>query len=381
MHIRFKARSSRWFLLFVVLFITVGWAGAQDRNKPLFKQDLQSLGYKFKYGNEQLVNSTDLAFLSEDLLLVSVRELTREELHYTVLPSGVAMYDNPSGASTSPTSLSTLFLFNVTDTKAMRSAKLPVRKIDRSIWPGTTGNFLMLSGYGLQRCSSDFVCTKPHPTDGPLYVSPTGNTSVVGGSQFTEQQLVDSESLATVKSFPPRQPKIIPGNVGFVLEDQKAVIRMPGSQDVDPGLVGSHTFPETRFVTTNTVIGVKMHSIAEGTAAVVNVDGTMLYEIPVKDAWRGHTHFIPCASGSRFAITELYYTRVNSMVNFFDIGDTRAYNRARIRVFDVASGKQVFELSWDPRGYRGENILPALSPSGRRLALIRKGELRIFQIP
>lgn len=358
-----------------------GRGTTQDRKEPLFRQDLQALGYKFKYGNEQLVNSTDLAFLSEDLLLVSIRELTREELHYTVLPSGVAMYDNPSGASTSPMSLSTLFLFNVADKKAMRSAKLPVRKVDRAIWPGKIGSFLMLSSFGLQRCTTDFVCTEPRSTDGPLYVSPKGTRAVIGGSQFTEQHMVDTESLAIVESFPARAPKVIPGDVGYLLEESKTVVRMPGQQDVNLGVVGSYTFPETRFLNDDKVIGIKIRRTAEGTAAVGNADGTMLYEIPVKDGWRGHTHLIACSCGSRFAVTELYYTRLNSLVNFFDIWDTRGYNRARIRAFDAASGSQLFELSWDPREYRGESILPAFSPSGRRLALVRKGQLQAYEIP
>lgn len=359
----------------------VGRGTAQDRKEPLFRQDLQFLGYKFKYGNEQLVNSTDLAFLSEDLLLVSVRELTREELHYKVLPSGVALYDNPSGASTSPNSLSTVSLFSVANKKMTRSARFPIRKIDHAVWPGTIGSFLMLSSYGLQRCTIDFVCTEPRSTDGPLYVSPKGTRAAIGGSQFTEQHLVDTESLAIVESFPPRSPKVTPGDVGYLLEESKTVVRMPGQQDVNLGLVGSSTFPETRFLNDDKVIGIKMHSVADGTAAGVGVDGTVLYQIPVKDAWRGHTHLIACSCGSRFAVTELYYTRLNSLVNFFDIGDTRGYNRARIRAFDVASGRQLFELSWDPREYRGENILPAFSPSGRRLALVRKGQLQVYEIP
>jgi hypothetical protein len=105
------------------------------------------------------------------------------------------------------------------------------------------------------------------------------------------------------------------------------------------------------------------------------------YQIDVKEAWRGNTQFFTSASGLRFGIAELYRTGLNNIVNFFDIADSRPYNRTRVRIFDVGSGKQVFESQWDPQCCRGEEILPALSPDGHRLALIRKGELQIYGIP
>jgi hypothetical protein len=215
-----------------------------------------------------------------------------------------------------------------------------------------------------------------------VYVSPKGTRAVLGGFQFTEQQLVDADSLSVLETFKARGPKIIPGDVGWLEEGgQHTLLRMPGKKEVALSFASSTVFPENRFLDQGIVIGVKMLNVGEGKATAVKLDGTVLYQIEVKDAWRGYTHFVPSASGVRFCVTELYYTRLNSMVNFFDIADSRAYNRARMRVFEVAAGKQVFELKWHPRGYRGEDILPALSPSGHRLALVRKGKLQVYEVP
>jgi hypothetical protein len=371
----------RWIKLLLVTLATVRAASAQSGHELLFRQDLQSLGYSFKYGNDRVINFSDLAFLSEDMLLVSVRERTSEELHYRVLPSGGAMYDNPSGASTPPTQLSTLQIFDVRQRQLIRSAQLPVQKRDGAVWPGPIGSFLMLSSYGLQRCSADFECTAPLPTDGPLYVSPRGTRAVIGGFQFTQQQLVDTASFRVIETFRPKEPKITPGDTGLLLEESAGQVRMPGQPDIEPGFTTSSVFPKNRFLDDDKVIGITMKSLAQGTATAIRVDGTVLYQIAVNDAWRGHADFVPCISGSRFVVMEVYYTRWNSIVNFFDIGDTREYNRLRIRVFDVATGKKVFKLEWDPRGYWGERILPALSPSGHRLAVVRRGELQVYEIP
>ena len=72
---------------------------------------------------------------------------------------------------------------------------------------------------------------------------------------------------------------------------------------------------------------------------------------------------------------------VNPIANFFDIATTCDHDRAQVRVFEVATGKKVFDLKWDPRHYNGADIKPALSPSGRRVALVRLGKLLVYQIP
>jgi hypothetical protein len=256
--------------------------------------------------------------------------------------------------------------------------------MDGAVQATANGHFLMLSSYGLHLCSAELSELKfgtPRRTDGPVRVSPQGNRAIVGGFQFTEQRLIDAGSLSDLETFKPRTPEVVPGDAGLLLvRDQHTLVRMPSGKDLDLGLAEG-VFPTSRFLDRDKVVGIRMLSISTGKATVLKVDGTVLYQIDVEEAWRRQTHFIPCASGLRFAVVELYFTRLNSLINFFDIGDTRAYNRVRVRVFDVATGKQRLELQWDPRGYRGEDILPALSPSGHRLAIVHKGRVQVYEIP
>lgn len=372
-------------LVWLAVVVSTPLSGLAQKAQPVFEADLASYGYRFQYTkNDHFQNFTDVAFLSDDLVLVSVKELSLDELHPQLLPSGTVMYENPMGASTAPTSLSTLLLFSLAQKKLVGSQKLPVRKTNGAVQAVANGKFLMLSSHGLHLCTADLTelrCGPPRPTDGPVYVSPRGTKAVIGGFQFTEQQLLDVGSLTVLEAFRPRAPKIIPGDEGWLEEDREVVVRIPGQKDLALDLASSHTFPQTRFLDQDKVVGVKMLSIGKGKATVVKVDGTVLYQIDVEEAWRGHASFVGCTSGLRFSIWELYYTRLNRTLNFFDIGDHRAYNRERVRVFETATGKQILELDWDPREYRGEDILPALSASGRRLAVVKKGRLQVYEVP
>jgi hypothetical protein len=65
-----------------------------------------------------------------------------------------------------------------------------------------------------------------------------------------------------------------------------------------------------------------------------------------------------------------------------DFGDENgAYNLARVRVFDVASGRELFDLKWNPGHNLSFEAKPALSPDGHRIAVVMKGQLRVYEIP
>jgi hypothetical protein len=118
--------------------------------------------------------------------------------------------------------------------------------------------------------------------------------------------------------------------------------------------------------------------LQESAAVVMTLDRTPVYQIPVRDVYR-ETSFVPCASGSRFLINEFAYTRLNSIVNFWDGKASRPRNLKRVRLFDVPSGKTLFERRWAP--HRLDDDMPALSPDGRRVALVKQGILEVYEIP
>ena len=374
-------------LAVAVLVLAQSFAGAQDRNQLIFRQDLGGLGYKFHYNeNDGVIRSfTDLAFLSEDLLLLSVREVRREELHHNVPPGRPVVHDDRAGVRTSSDSVSTLLLFSVEKKKLVRSAEFPILKLGGSVQAAGIGRFLMLTSSGLQMCAADFQCELAWRTEDPFYTSPRGTRVVVGGFksdvvtgslQFTEQQLLDTGTFSILQTFPASRPKVIPGDTGLLLQDSGAKLQMPGHEPLLLRLEGTYMLPETRFLDDSTVIGVRMGE-SHARAVVVSVDGKELYNLELKG---DSADFFTSVSGARFGMIEMYSTRFASIVHYLDVEGT-PLNRIRARVFEAASGKQVFETDWDPGSYRGSGIVPALSPAGHRLALARKGELRVYEIP
>ena len=101
-----------------------------------------------------------------------------------------------------------------------------------------------------------------------------------------------------------------------------------------------------------------------------------MYRLPVKIPWL--VELVPAASGSRFCIHEIGYTRWNSIKNLGYV-ERRPSDLESVRVLDTESGKLLFQLKWDPRPY-GE-VSPALSPNANRIAIIRGGFLEVFETP
>jgi hypothetical protein len=82
------------------------------------------------------------------------------------------------------------------------------------------------------------------------------------------------------------------------------------------------------------------------------------------------------ASGLRFLRETLAVTRE---INAFWSLDRTAVKAQRVRVFDAADGHMAFEATADPVLDAGGNA--AISPSGRRVALLSGGNIQIFNLP
>jgi len=131
-------------------------------------------------------------------------------------------------------------------------------------------------------------------------------------------------------------------------------------------------FPEFRFLNLGLVACLD-HDASD--VVVSGLDGKELHRYKVKDALR--TGLLPTSAGTRFGIYEYGYTALNSLVNLLDIDEGRPKDLQRVRVIDISSGKEVYQLEWDPRPLL---IRPAISPNGHRLADVRAGILEVFQV-
>lgn len=276
--------------------------------------------------------------------------------------------------------------------------ELPVRKVNNAIVAIQDRRFLMLSDRGWQICSVEFICGEPWASAWPVFVSPDGSRATVG--RFGEQRWVElnpnysslleswqnplantqvmmqrpnpaSQAATMVEPLLGRRPVpsiAIAGEPGWlVVKENTTFAYVPGRKEMDLGLGG-----QARFANRSRVIGTK-----KGKATLVALDGAVIYQVPSQ--LHPRAEFITCSSGVRFGIFELGYRGLSSLVDFGD--ENGAYNLARGRVFDVASGRKLFDLKWNPGHNLSFDVKPVMSPDGHRIAVVMKSELRVYEIP
>jgi hypothetical protein len=338
-----------------------------DSLKPIFRYDLQPQGLKTKAAGAMTASYNQIAFLNDDLLLVSLNQRT---ITLPVEPSSV---DMPR---------SKLLLFDFKRQAVIRSIELPVEKDRYSIQPLSRARFAIRNESGIQICDLSFICGQPMTVpQGSLVASPAGTFFTVGGYGQKGQVLIDSESLSELDRFSWNNPQVIPGDGLILLRYSNATqLFVKEAGNVQRALPfsdnGGIVLPDSRF------LGKEAIAVNETTEAllVARPDGTSLYHIPVH-SWSRGTAIVSSASGRCFGIHESDYTRWNSITNFLDIDSGRPYNFERIRVFEVASGKTLLQLEHDPRPYVKQLTLPALSPDGHHLAMINRGFVEVYEIP
>lgn len=326
------------------------------------KLDLSRFGYRVTGSTSVFADYSDLTFLSDDLLVVSINQRSF----------------GPVEPSFADTPESSIIVFDVRKASVTSTGKMAVEKASGSVQAISGERFAVLNEKGLQFCDRRFHCVAIGPAKGPMLVSPQGKRVIVGGNGLSAQTLVDTETLKQIAAVDRSREGFktitaIPGDDAILVDRvNRKVIRKPGMQDTPFNIDDEGTFPEFRFLNEKFLAGLD-HSASE--VAIVGMDGERFRNYKVEKAWR--TGFLSTASGMRFAIYEHGYTTLNSILNFLDIDDGRPENFQRVRVIDMSSGKEIFRLEWDPRPHL---IKPALSPSGHWLARVTGGVLEVFQV-
>ncbi len=325
--------------------------------KGIFYQDLHFFGFITEAHGRTIGSFTDINFLSSDLLLVTVN--TR--MYGSFEPS---FSDQP---------ISKLLLFDISRGQLVKSMEMPVEKAAGSVRATRGGQFVLLNESGLHRCSLDLECSLLFLTRGPLFSSPQGARLVVGGNAKTPQKLLDGE-MNEVDQFPWGNLNVVPGDRGLLIrQDGKLHIRFAGRPDQPLSFGGGGIWPEARFLNQETIADFE----SDKALAVARGDGTVLFRVPVTARWE-LAELTTASSGSRFCLHQAGYTIQNSIINFLDIDNGRPFNFESVSIISVDTGKVVLEERWDPRPYVGLLAAPALSPDGRKLAIIRKGILEVY---
>lgn len=359
-------RSYRPLKLAALLIVSLSmFARASGKNlapKPFFRQDLRQFGFPISAGGKLMSNFTNVNFLSDDFILVTVNTRIYGPVEHLNA-------DQPP---------SRLLLFDLSQNALAISTEMPIEKNPNSVRATHGGNFVLLNESGVHLCSRDLKCSLSIASTGPLFVSPQGTRVVVGGNGQTEQKLLDADSLKQLDHFSWGQTQAVPGDDGRLLvrRNGKMYLRLPEIPEQALPLKGEGIWEEARFLN-NTVLA---DFESETALAVVGIDGNILFRQPVKARWHV-SELCTTASGSRFCFHEAGYTTFNSIVNFLDIDSGRHFNFENVKVISTDSGASLLELSWDPRPYVGLLSPPVLSPDGHKLAVIHGGFLEVYRVP
>ncbi|MBV9888397.1 MAG: hypothetical protein JO119_17790 [Acidobacteria bacterium] len=350
----------------IALVGLTGCSNGQD-SRPSGVLDLRQYGARIQAWSDPVVSYNQIAFLSNQYLLVTLnqRNFTQSvELSKTDLPPSL------------------LLLYDVSQNAVVSSTKIQVEKESLSIQPLANTQFLLWNRSGFRVCGADLACGKPIlvESDGPILVSPGGTSFVVGG-YGENQTVVASSSLMKTGRYSSKDSPLVPGDGAILLRrepEQELILKrdnMPEKQL--PFIEGSGSMGyllSSRFLN-ETTIGI---SEADESLLVADVEGRPLYRINVYPWYRG-TALLTTALGKRFGVRDSTYTPWNSFIHFYDFN--RPHNVERVRIYEVETARELFELHWDPRPYNNRLALPALSPDGHHLALIRHGSLELYDIP
>lgn len=324
--------------------------------------DLRKFGYQFTGSTSVFGDYTDLGFLSEDILFVSINQRSFGPVERTFA-------DSPDA---------TVVVFDIKHGSVLTTGKMSIEKMGGSVQAVKGGRLAVLNERGLLFCDTALQCGPPIETRWPMFVSPQGSLVAVGGSAQSPLKVIEAESSRQVAVFEYTSPRnisrqVIPGDGALLVNINDAVrIQRSGRQDVFVDIDSRGNFPESRFLNPESLACLDWGA---SEVVVTDMDARPIRRYRVDKAWR--TGILPASAGTRFGIYEHGYTVLNSILNFYDIDDARPQDFQRVRVIDMLSGNEVFRLEWDPRPHL---IKPALSPSGRRIALVRAGMLEVFQV-
>jgi hypothetical protein len=344
-----------------VLALTVA---AQKRSipDPIFREDLHPSGYPQKLPHQSLADYTDLTFLSDDLILVSLNE---RSFANSVEPVDT---DKPP---------SKLLLFDISRKALLRSSERAVEKFMGSVHATHDGSFVVLEQSGIRVCFKQLECGPPSPIAGigPIFVSPRGTKIMAGGNAQNEQRLLDADSLQTLNHFAFGQAAM-PGDTAvlatrgtqlYLLRDDtpdKLLNFRGGGLRLDAQFLSDDVF--ATYENDRTLVG-------------VGLDGAIRYRILILPQW-SLTDIVPAASGSRFCIHQQAHKVRGTKLSVGDYPKTTSHLDI-YRIFDTHSGEELFHFQWDPWPYISTLVAPAISPSGHRLAVIHSGYLEIFELP
>lgn len=345
----------------IVVFTAAGATENATSFSPEFRQDLHPFGYPTKLPRQSLADYTELAFLSDDLLLVSINN---------------RLFVGSSELLNAASPDSTFLLFDLSQKTLLRRSELSVEKYWGSVHATHDGKFIILQGSGIRVCSENLQCEPPIPISGvgPIFVSPRGTRIMAGGNGQKGQTLLDGNSMGVLNHFAFGQAAMPGDTAVLATRGRQLYLIREGMPDELLKFPGGYLRLSAQFLRDDVFTAYE----SDKTLAGVGLDGRIVYRISILPGWSG-TDIVPAANGSRFCIHQMAYRIWGSHLsasNEYKTRDTDIY-----RIFDTHTGKELYHFEWDPRPYISTHIAPAISPNGHSLAVIRSGYLEVFELP
>src|SRR5271165_2558290 len=238
-----RGQTRAWLIAFLLVLLVMAFCACRSAPgpKPVFRRDLQPFGFPTDTLGRIVGNFSDISFVADDLVLVTVNTTTYG--------------DEESPESDLP--VSKLLLFDLSKPDAPEMIEMPVRKARGSVQSAGSGSFFLLNRAGLQICSRELQCGSPVQTGGPMFLSPQG-TRIAAGR--VEQKLFDGKTLKKLQEVAANEPKVIPGDHALLFAQQGKLYLKPDDSPeprfvLDSGSTG--VWPEARFLDANTISAVQ----------------------------------------------------------------------------------------------------------------------------
>ncbi len=141
------------------------------------------------------------------------------------------------------------------------------------------------------------------------------------------------------------------------------------------GSVDTACDPDDEFLSEDEILITGCGSDGASKLVAMTTEGKTLWiaQAPSTEVW---PHLTVAPNGSRMAWITLDASHAVSMFAPMDSGDVKEQS---VTVFDAATGDVAFVSPLSPILDAGGNV--ALSPSGRRVALLNAGDLQVFDLP
>jgi hypothetical protein len=197
--------------LFAAMLVLSVPSGVPAQQSPIFKEDLHPYGFLTSARVATIINYTDVNFLTDALLLVTVNQVDFSGSRFLTYPLG----DRPPAK---------LLLFDVSQKILLKSKDMAIEKETNSVRAIAGGRFALINEAGLRICSPELECGPPIAARASINASPAGTKIVVGGPAFATEQLLDAVSLKVLDHFSSTDAdreiaaSVIPGDGGLLLQ-------------------------------------------------------------------------------------------------------------------------------------------------------------------